>query len=350
VTTAGLASWLDGEPALDELGMTLRDVAGRGGRLMSAQKLREDVYRIALRSAHGRRLSVVAKCMSPPVAHRNQLALESWLPAAGLDAAAPRLAGVAAARGGRAVWHLYEDVGSVSLEGCAPTGPEVDAAIRLIATLHARLADHPILAECRLWGEDHSITYYENSVREAVTAVGAAVAAAGSGRDRDATRALLDRLERLAGEREQRARALAQIGGPETLLHGDLWLTNIAVVSQYGPGAPALALIDWDHVGPGPVSYDISRLVLRFPQAQRRRIVARYRAAAANLGIDLPADEDLHGLFVTAECARLASDAVITARVAAHDGSRWAFERLADIDVWYEHLQAPSAALTRTPA
>jgi hypothetical protein len=344
-----LRHWLDGAPALDELSMTLRDVAGRGGRLLSAHKLRKDVYRIELESAH-RRSSVVAKCMSPPVAHRNQLALESWLPAAGLDATAPRLVGVAAARAGRAVWHLYEDVGAVNLEDCAATRPEVEAAVHLIAALHARFAGHPVLAECRLWGEDHGAAFYDHSVNGAIAAVGAAAAALGAcSRYGAAAARLAKRLRRLADERDRRVGALAQFGGPDTLLHGDLWLDNVLLVPEAPPTngggrAPhSIRLIDWDNVGPGSISYDLSTLAMRFAADDRRTIVTVYREAAAGYGFEVPPDEHLPALFATAEYARLANMAIWAALAVARDGSQWGVEELASIDEW---LAAVPAAIS----
>jgi Phosphotransferase enzyme family len=345
-----LDRWMDGEPALEELGMSLRDIAGRRGRLLSAHKLSKGVYRIAIATAR-QRLEVVAKRLTPQVAHRNQLALERWLPAAGLDQTAPRLLGVAAERAGGVVWHLYEDLGDANLEDSASTRPEVEAAIRLTANLHVRFAGHPVLAECRTWGEDHGISFYDQSVREAIAAVGAAVTASSTRSHHcDVARALLERLERLADERDSRARALAEVGGPETLLHGDLWLDNFAVVSDsaaqdgFGRAAQAVRLIDWDNVGPGSFSYDLSTLILRFWPEEHPRIVTLYRTAVAGNSIDVPADEDLQVLFTTAECARLASIAIQPALVAADEGSQWAFERLAAINEWFEPVQPRSAA------
>jgi len=343
-----LGHWMNGEAALDELGMTLCDIAGRGGRLLSAQKLKRGVYRIAVATPR-QRLAVVAKRLTPPLAHRNQLALERWLPAAGLEQIAPRLIGSAAERAGRVVWHLYEDLGGSTLEHSASTRPEVEATIRLIASLHARFASDSVLAECRLWGEDHGIAFYDGSVRDAIAAVGAAVTATATrSRDTDAARALLERLERLADERDHRARVLSECGGPDTLLHGDLWRSNVAVLSHFaaqdgfGRPAPAIRLVDWDKVGPGSFSYDLSTLVLQFPADERPTIVARYRAAAAGNGIDVPADEYLHVLFTTAEYARIASEATWTALVVAREGSQWACEHLADINEWFERLRPRS--------
>jgi hypothetical protein len=344
-----LSRWMDGEPGLEELAVTLREVAGSGGRVLSARKLKTGVYRIAI-ATDRQRLAVVAKRLSPTVAHRNQLALERWLPAAGLERIAPRLIGVAAERAGRVVWHLYEDLGSSSLVDSAATRHEVRAAIRLIANLHAQFAGAPVLAECRMLGEDHGIAFYDQSVQDATSGVRAALIASGArSGDSDGARALLEKLERLADERDQWARALAEFGGPDTLLHGDLWLSNIAVLTNSGAQdgfsgrGPAVRMVDWDHVGPGSFSYDLSTLMLRFPSDERPRIVSLYRAAAAGNGIDIPADDDLHVLFTAAECARIACDATWTALFVVREGSQWALEQLAEMNEWFERLQLRSA-------
>jgi hypothetical protein len=110
----------------------------------------------------------------------------------------------------------------------------------------------------------------------------------------------------------------------------------------FGRSAPAVRLVDWDHVGPGSFSYDLSTLMLRFPADERPRIISLYRAAAASNGIDIPADEDLHVLFRAAECARIACDATWTALVVAREGPQWALAQLAEINEWFERLQLPS--------
>jgi hypothetical protein len=141
---------MDGEPGLDELHSTLRELSVGAGRVLSARKLKKGVYRVTIARPTGR-LSLIAKRLTPPVAYRNQLALERWLPTAGLEHAAPTLVGVAAERTGRAVWHLYDDLGDVTLEDPIVNAGALPAAVELIATLHASFAAQPVLAECRLW-------------------------------------------------------------------------------------------------------------------------------------------------------------------------------------------------------
>jgi Ser/Thr protein kinase RdoA (MazF antagonist) len=85
---------------------------------------------------------------------------------------------------------------------------------------------------------------------------------------------LLARLEPLLTDEPRRAEALATSGGPERLPHGDLGTPN-AIVSHSAGGLEA-RLIDWDHAGMGPASYDLSTFLLRFPPGRRKAILDLY--------------------------------------------------------------------------
>ena len=56
-------------------------------------------------------------------------------------------------------------------------------------------------------------------------------------------------------------------GGPELMLHGDLWTTNTFVQST--AEGPVARLIDWEHAAVGPASYDLSTFLYRFAAADR---------------------------------------------------------------------------------
>jgi len=339
---AQLESRMAGEPGLAELDATLCELVGSRGRLLTALKLSKGVYRISL-ATPSRTISIVAKRLAPSVAHRSQLALERWLPAAGLEHVAPALLGVAAERGGGIVWHLYEDLGGSTLADSGTAPAAFDAAVRLVAGIHARFAQDPVLAECRVWGEDHGIAFYDSSVHDAIAALSTLVdssdertpGAAVAGR-------LRVRLERLADERDHRARALAELGGPDTLLHGDLWPKNTAVMADNG--GRNVRLLDWDKVGPGSFSYDLSTLALRVPTRRRGAVIEIYRRAAAEHGMRLPSDSDLGLLFATAEYGRLANIAIWPALIAAEQRSAWAVRELAEIEQWLEGVEVRCAA------
>src|SRR5207249_826009 len=75
-------------------------------------------------------------------------------------------------------------------------------------------------------------------------------------------------------------------GGPETLLHGDLWSINVFVIpTAHGP---RVRLIDWDHASVGPASYDLSTFLLRLPSQERSWVLEVYREEMSRAGWGLP--------------------------------------------------------------
>jgi Ser/Thr protein kinase RdoA (MazF antagonist) len=145
---------------------------------------------------------------------------------------------------------------------------------------------------------------------------------------------LIDRLRQLLGELPQRGALMTTGTGPETLLHGDLFTSNIVV----SPDASRAQLIDWDHVGVGPFTYDLSTLLLRFPPSARPGMVARYQAAMNGAGWRLPSPRELNNLFETAECARYANRIIWSAVALRVDGAEWALAELRRILQWFQAL------------
>src|SRR5207248_7245150 len=130
-----------------ELRAVLQEVAGGSdatARLSGQQRLKSGVYRLHFEANGGAR-SLVLKRLDPCLAQRNQLVATRWLPALGLSDSGPALLGVAAERGGRCVWHVYEDLGEWTLEASDGEPRPVEAAVTLIAQLHTRSAGHALL-------------------------------------------------------------------------------------------------------------------------------------------------------------------------------------------------------------
>src|SRR3954466_5774461 len=155
---------------LPELRAVLQEVVGRWdptARVIGRQQLTSCVYRLRFEANGGVR-SLVLKRLDPSVAHRNQRVAQRWLPALGLRDSAPALLGVAAARSGRGVWHVYEDLGERTLEASAADPRQVEAAVAVIAQLHTRSAGHALLPECRVYGGDFGTSYYTANVRDAI--------------------------------------------------------------------------------------------------------------------------------------------------------------------------------------
>lgn len=204
--------------------------------------------------------------------------------------------------------------------------------------MHGRFAGHALLGECRLWGGDLGINFFSTNVRDALNAL----SALGSP-ERElpsegvaVKQGLEDRLLRLREDEPRRARAMSTLGEPETLLHGDLWTTNTMVLDS--EGGPCARLIDWDHAAVGPVSYDLSTFLYRFPPDRREDVLGLYRGAWARLGMRLPDQDQLGLLFETAELARLANRVIWPAIAATEGQVGWALEELGRVDSWFEDL------------
>ncbi|HKN48859.1 MAG TPA: aminoglycoside phosphotransferase family protein [Actinomycetota bacterium] len=314
-------------------------VAGDGGdpRLVAQEPLKRSVHRLCF-EVGSQPAWVVVKRLPPRQARVNQLVAERWLPAAGLEWACPGVRGILHDSGGRAVWHVYDDLGGNGLD-CHVCDPgQVAPVVELLVELHVRFAGHALLAECREHGEELGMAFFTQGVGRCVRLL-KSVGSAGAPLSREQAELrdrLLGRVERLYGERHERALLLQTSGGPDTLLHGDLWTTNTLVVERTA-GVEA-RLIDWDHAGVGPVTYDLSTFLYRFPPEHRPSILGEYRDAAARRGWWLPADPTLNLLFETAEYARYAC-CLAEAALAAARGEPWGFEDLAEIDTWFDRLE-----------
>jgi Phosphotransferase enzyme family len=349
----GLESALrgSGQPGVAELRGALLEVLDTSrvtGRLTGQRCLKEKrVYRLEF-EVGGRARSLVVKRMNLPRAVRNELAATRWLPAGGLGEAGLVLLGVAAERNAECVWHVYQDLGDRTLDTVNPVRGRVESAIDLIAALHVRFAEHPLLPECRMYGKDMGMTYYLTNLRDAIRGLEALQPPevhAGPGdlalRDR-----LLRRLRGLLAEGPDRARIMAEGGGPETLLHGDLWPKNVLAVPA--PDGLATRLIDWDATGVGPLTYDLSTFLYRFSARYRPWILDRYQRAVAPLGWRAPATRDLSLLLETAEISRIANCIVWPCIEAVHAHADWAFDKLAEIETWFESV-APALTSAGAP-
>ena len=336
-----------GQPALAELRSALGvalDAAVTSVDCVEERTLKSRVYRLRFHVDGGAR-TVVAKRLEAKVGRRCEHVVERWLPAEGLASVAPRLI-VASKPAGGWVWHVYEDLGEDSLER-RPERDRVEAALRVIARIHARFAGHALLDEIRAASQDLGIAYFSTNVRAAIEALEAlrdhAAMRAGSPaamRDR-----LLARLARLEAETPARAQSLA--GSPETLLHGDLWTSNV-FVSPTAHGLEA-RLLDWDRVGVGPQTYDVSTFLLRFPRERRRTVLEQYdRAIVAEGGRPLE-PRTLATNFETAELARYANRVIWPALAIAEGDVDWGLREMADVEGWFEALEpvvdAPAGAV-----
>lgn len=330
-----------GEPGAAVLGDAVRTLLdGSAGPLRGVrlQRLSDGVYRLRL-DTDERPGSVIVKRHEPATAQRNRLTIEQWLPVLGLgDCCAPLIVAAAEQRG-RWVWHVYQDLGDETL-AVRREAASVRAAIDLMADLHTRAAHHPILPEARRYARDYGVRFFLTSVSDAMDSLQTLDPAARALRapGKRARARLLERLHAFMEDAPLRAQALADIGGPDTLLHGDLWPQNVFV--QPGGTGPRVRLIDWDRLGVGPASYDVSTVLYRAPVEERAWIIERYRQAVEARGWTLPTNDELNLLFHTAETARYAS-CIPWPVIALNEGADWGAPHLVEIERWFDELRFP---------
>ncbi len=339
---SSLEAWAppDGAP---ELCAALEDLLGGSsvrGRLVAAGRVRRDrVMRIGV-EIDGQLRSLIVKRFPPDRARRERDAIERWLPSVGLEAHGPPLLASAADRAGRVAWFAYEDLGDCTLAERSADPQATQAAVGLVAELHARFAEQPLLAEVRSLGGDLGIPFTAASVRDATRALRALAATTTLTPPQHGLCArLLERIDALRAEQGAHAELLAECGGPETLLHGDLWTINVLVRSV--AGGLETRLIDWDHAGVGPVSYDLSALLMGFAPETRDPLLSRYRECyeeSSNTRPRWPSRAEWNALFDTAERARLANAAVWSTLGALDGHVGWPLDELAQVDAAFGAL------------
>ena len=325
-----------------ELGELLSELLGADGpgveHIAALRPLKPPrVYRLELVPGEAPWRSVVVKRLDSAVAQRTRLAAERWLPALGLADGCARLLGVAAEARGDVVWHVYEDLGDETVAArCDPD--RVAALVDLAARLHTRAAGHAVLPDVRRHCADLGIGYFAANLRDAIAGLEALHDSRieASGAHAGLAGRLLTRLLGLLADVDRRAAVFAEAGGPETLLHGDLWTINAFVVSS--PTGLRACLVDWDRVGVGPFAYDLSTLLFRFPLVERTAVLDAYRRAVARAGWSLPPAAELNLMCETAELARYANRVIWPALALVHEQAAWGFAELAEVERWFEAL------------
>ncbi|HSR88654.1 MAG TPA: phosphotransferase [Pontiella sp.] len=320
----------------------------------SLTMLGHDVYRVSC-EASGIIRTWVIKRFANQRSKLERLAITQWLPNAALAHICPTLLGVAPDPSGEHVWHLYEDLGDYALdpeqtqEGRPlgdrgfltplPEGPDrnrVDLLIHLMADVHERFMDNPLLDEYRSRSTDLGERFYRENVRDAIEELEALKDSqfAASKERTDTVNAVLSRMHQLRDEASWRTERLKDFGGRPTLLHGDFGVKNAFVVHT-DSGLQA-KLIDWDHTGVGPVSYDLSTFLVQLPLNDRIRTLDSYTRRRNRCTDEALPYETWNQLFETHEFARLAN-CVAWACKAVNEGQiEWTFEKLAKIDAWLE--------------
>ena len=319
-----LDEMLDGEGKLPAQGVTLRPIKRR-------------VLRLQLRAGEASH-SYILKRVEPRIAQINRLAADRWLPALGLSDHCARLLATAAERRGLWTWQIYDDIGEETLAR-RPERSRLEAAVEFIAELHVRAGGHPLLLEVRQHGPDCGMHFFRTNIGDAIRGLEALSRSELTlpPQTRAIRSRLLERFSALLADAPRRERLVSEAGGPETMLHGDLFPKNVFVTST-ADGLRA-RLIDWDHVGIGPWSFDLSTFLLRSPPGERSLILSRYREVVARAGWRMPGIAELNLLTETAECARSANELIWSLMALLEDGAEWAHGKLAEIDGWLSGLR-----------
>jgi hypothetical protein len=313
---------------------------GPHARLIRQETIKSQVHRLYF-DLEGEPLTFILKCMEARIARRTELVVRRWLPAVGLtQGGSPLQASVGMPDEG-SVWHIYSDLGSRSLAEEMDNLESVAAALRFIGELHARFIAHPYIPEVRLYGGELGAPFVESNLRDAMLCLEAIAKRTDIEADnRPVVEQLLDRISVIIGELPWRLKILKEFAGPETLLHGDLWMSNVFVSSE-----GHVRLIDWDRTGVGPVAYDVSTFLLRFPPPQRAELMDLYREGLPPGLWEIPSHKDLNMLFETFEFARYACLTIWPAIALWESGAFWALEQLEEIERWFQTWQPIFPAL-----
>jgi len=334
-----LAEWQ--EPGAAELSELAEDLVRERGNAPAIRldRLKRAVYRLRFGSDLSR--SLILKRHKHAIAAADRLLAERWLPAIGLSAFAPRLVAAAAERSGCSVWHVYEDLGDQSL--AADRSPQrLAAGVEVIARVHVEAAGHALLPEIRWRSRDHSV-HFTAHLRDAAATL-ALVSATRPAMPREAATAverLVRRVDNLIEDAPRLMRMVEDCAGPATLLHGDLWPKNVFVTRACGRSDAWL--IDWDHVGVGSFTYDVSTFLYQSAPDERSWIWRCYRDALERAGWNIADNGDLNQLFLIAQTARYVQCILWAALSLVNDGAEWAVRELVDYDRWFQELHPPLA-------
>ena len=92
-------------------------------------------------------------------------------------------------------------------------------------------------------------------------------------------------------------------------------------------------------MGVGPLSYDLSTFLSRFPAAARPWILERYRQAVSRAGWRLASPPELDLLFDTAKRARCANRVIWPVLALLQEHADWGFLELAEVERWFQALE-----------
>jgi hypothetical protein len=297
--------------------------------ISGCRRLSVGLYRLTLVGATP--ASVVAKRLDPSDAHRCRLLAHDWLPAVGLADACPPL--LAVIGGPEQTWTVHTWLDGDPLH---PYSDRVGEWVDLVATIHTRFAGHPIITEvrhhCRHLGADNLVGLLRDALRALM-----AVQRHPEQQVSDLVPVVSGLVERVRAAEQQTDHMrtlLHRIGGPDTLLHADLWPQNAVAT------ADGLRLVDWDRMAIGPAIYDLSTLLLQLPPDRRQAAVDHYLNRVVAAGWPHLTTDEIVQLSTMVERARLST--LISWRVLdlqrLPGEAAWAGEQLRAIGQWWDGI------------
>lgn len=339
-----------------ELVQELLGGASGEGRLLKQERLQKrNVYRLTWEIDGGIRTFVI-KQFTPKSSRIELKAITQWLPVVNLASIAPRLLGTAPETTTDYIWHVYEDFGDYAMDQSlaknalelqkdhgflkplkiSPEKDHMKAIVRTVANLHEKFQGHDLLNKCRQESTGLGSDFLQDNVHDAIDALESLQPGNMQllKKHVDLRDNLLDKLYKLRESLAWRSDLLKDSGGPDTLLHGDLGVKNAFVIKT--KGGLAGKLIDWDHVGVGPVSYDLSTFLMQLPGEDRLSVLDLYKKARRN--INWPGWKEWNLLFETHEYARLANCVKWPAIATVENFAEWAFDDLKEIDGWFDDM------------
>jgi len=321
-------------PSRSWFSAALRMALGDGRvEVLDCHALSAGVYRLGLTEGHPD--AVVVKRLDPAAAHRCRLLTRYWLPSAGLAHACPSM--LAILGDGQQAWTVHTWLPGQPLDTCLDTERVQQLAV-LVAAVHVRLAAYPLIAQlrhhCRYLGAGVLTGHFEDAW-QALRTIERELPAQRRAGTSGVVAGLLERVHNCLRLAPGMRALLHEVGGPDTLLHADLWPKNVVA------GTGWLRLVDWDRMGVGPALYDLSTLLFRLPAGYRRAAQERYLADLCAAGWPRPTGGEVAGLSRVMERARLASLVSWRAQEllqAPGEGARWAGEQLRLIRQWWDEV------------
>lgn len=305
---------------------------GEPVRVLKVESPNPRVHRIDALTG-GRRRRAFVKRSRADRARRNELVLTRWLPVAGLEELVPRLLGTVPGHADT-VWAAYEDCGDMTLAGISDRQMAIEA-LDALGRLHAAFVVSPLLQDIARAGKPVDQYVFDSAAQ--LASVQSRLGALGRSGVPHPVREMLAALEAALSNFADALRLPAPNYGPMSLLHGDLYASNVVIDVQQSAGqARRVRIVDWDRAGAGPIAFDLAFLIGDIaPQWRRDSLLAYERRMQCHLS-PWPSQEAWQQRFHRIALGRMVR-AVSTCLDLADQGQQdYAMVKLAEARTWLE--------------